>query len=183
MRSTESVQKSTTLDQLARRWAFTQPAVASFVSALVPNFHDSQDVVQETAAAVFAYDFDKQGWPDSFQAWAITIARHKVIDFFRRKGTRDSLLFDAETIDQLIQAHARFTDRLDARCEALEHCMQRVPSNMRELLEMRYQHDMSPPEIAARAGLGISAVKVGLHRIRLALRTCIERRLGREELA
>jgi RNA polymerase sigma-70 factor (ECF subfamily) len=84
MRPFPTVRNAHTIEQVARKWSVTQPAVSAFITALVPNFHDTQDVMQEVAAAVFAYDFDKHGWPDSFQGWAVGIARHKVLDFVRR---------------------------------------------------------------------------------------------------
>jgi RNA polymerase sigma-70 factor (ECF subfamily) len=180
MRPFPSIRNTNTIEQVARKWSITQPAVSAFIAALIPNFHDAQDVMQEVAAAVFAYDFDKQGWPDSFQAWAVGIARHKVLDFVRRRSTSGGMLFDSEAVAALVNAHAEFAERFDERCEALEHCLKRVSGDMHTLLEMRYNADLSPPEIAARTGRSVSAVKVTLHRIRLALRDCIERRLGRE---
>ncbi|MGN6369071.1 MAG: sigma-70 family RNA polymerase sigma factor [Phycisphaerae bacterium] len=175
-----SVRNASTIEQIARKWSVTQPAVGAFIAAMIPNFHDAQDVMQEVAAAVFAYDFDKRGWPDSFQAWVVGIARHKVMDFVRRRSASGNTLFDAEAIEALVSAHAHFAERFDDRCEALEHCLKRISGDMHTLLEMRYSGDMSPPEIAARTGRSVSAVKVTLHRVRLALRDCIERRLGRE---
>jgi RNA polymerase sigma-70 factor, ECF subfamily len=180
MRRVPSVRDTKTIEQIARRWSVTQPAVSAFIAALIPNFHDAQDVMQEVAAAVFAYDFDKHGWPNSFQAWAVGIARHKVLDFVRRRSSTGNMLFDSEAVSALINAHAQFAERFDERCEALEHCLKRVSAEMHELLQMRYSADLSPPEIAARTGKSVSAVKVTLHRVRLALRDCIERRLGRE---
>jgi RNA polymerase sigma-70 factor (ECF subfamily) len=180
MRPFPSVRNTHTIEQVARKWSVTQPAVSAFIAALIPNFHDTQDVMQEVAAAVFAYDFDKHGWPESFQAWAVGIARHKVLDFVRRRSATGQTVFDSETIAALINAHGEFAERFDERCEALEHCLKRVPDEMLAMLEMRYNADMSPPEIAARTGRSVSAVKVSLHRVRLALRSCIERRLGRE---
>lgn len=170
--------EQSTLKDVARRWAATQPTAAAFISLLVNNFHDAQDVLQEVAAAVLSYDFEGNGWPKVFDAWVIGIARHKVTDFYRRKGS-EKVVFDSETVDHIVSAHERIGDQLLARREALEHCLARVPGKSREMLQLRYQEGMEPKDIGPRVGMAAGAVRVSLLRIRSALRGCIEQRLGR----
>jgi RNA polymerase sigma-70 factor (ECF subfamily) len=171
--------EQSTLKDVARRWAATQPTAAAFISLLVNNFHDAQDVLQEVAAAVLSHDFANEGWPQVFDAWVIGIARHKVTDFYRRRGA-DRMVFDSGAIDQIVKAHERIGDQLLARREALEHCLERVPEKSRELLELRYQAGLEPKEIGPRVGMAAGAVRVSLLRIRSALRGCIEQRLERQ---
>ena len=167
------------IQELARQWTATQPSVAIFISSIIPNVHDAQDVLQDVAASIFSHDFEKSGVPDSFRAWAMGIARHKAIDFYRRKSAKGrAMLLDAETIDQLARANEEIADEIDDRREALHQCMETMPAKSRTLLEMRYKSDMSPGEIAARSNTGESAVKMALFRLRNALRECIERRLA-----
>src|SRR4051812_23255957 len=64
-----------TIQDIARRWAIAQPSVVAFISLLVPRYHDAQDVLQEVAAVVLSYEFDKKGWPESFDGWVLGIAR------------------------------------------------------------------------------------------------------------
>ena len=89
------------------------------------------------------------------------------------------MVFDTDTIEQIVQAHERLGDQLVVRREALEKCLERVPAKSRELLELRYHQGMEPKEIGPRVGMAPGAVRVSLLRIRSALRDCIERRLGR----
>jgi RNA polymerase sigma-70 factor (ECF subfamily) len=145
----------------------------------VTNFHDAQDILQEVAAAVLSHDFEHEGWPKVFDAWVIGIARHKVTDHYRRRGT-DKLVFDTEAIDQIVNAHERLGDQFLSRREALEQCLGRVPGKSRQLLELRYQLGLEPKEIGSRVGMAAGAVRVSLLRIRSALRGCIEQRLGRQ---
>ena len=107
------------------------------------------------------------------------IARHKALDFYRRKSARGrALLMDAATIDQLVRANEEIAEEIDVRREAFHQCMGKMPAKARQLLEMRYKADLSPGEIAARSKAGESAVKMALFRLRNALRDCIERRLA-----
>jgi RNA polymerase sigma-70 factor (ECF subfamily) len=169
--------EQSTLKDVARRWAATQPTAAAFISLLVNDFHDAQDVLQEVAAAVLSHDFEANGWPKVFDAWVIGIARHKVMDHYRRRGA-DKLVFDSEAIDRIAEAHERLGDQLVSRREALEKCLGRVPGKSRELLALRYQAGLEPKEIGQRVGMAPGAVRVSLLRIRAALRGCIEQRLG-----
>jgi RNA polymerase sigma factor (sigma-70 family) len=61
---------------------------------------------------------------------------------------------------------------------ALENCIERVEGRPRKLLEMRYVREMTPRKIAATTGMNSNAVSVMLHRVRRALRECIERQLA-----
>jgi RNA polymerase sigma-70 factor (ECF subfamily) len=152
---------------------------ASFISLLVSDFHDAQDILQEVAAAVLSYDFQTHGWPKVFDAWVIGIARHKVMDYYRKRGN-EKLVFDTESIDRIAEAHERVGDQMPLRREALEKCLGRVPGKSRRLLEMRYQLGLEPKDIGPRVGMAPGAVRVSLLRIRMALRGCIEARLGRQ---
>ena len=169
----------TSVQELARQWTAAQPGVSIFISSIIPNTHDAQDVLQDVAAAIFSYDFEKQGVPASFRGWAMGIARHKAIDFYRRKSAKGrALLMDAETIDQLVRANEEIVEEIDNRREALHLCMGQMPAKARHLLDMRYKSDLSPGEIAVRSNAGESAVKMALFRLRNALKDCIERRLA-----
>jgi RNA polymerase sigma-70 factor (ECF subfamily) len=170
------------MQDLARRWVAAQPAVAAFISLMVRDFHDAQDVLQEVAAAVLSRNVIKTGIPISFDAWVIGIARHKAVDWHRRTSV-DRMVFNTEALDEIAAAYEQLTREYGPRQEALEHCLRRVVGKSRRLLEMRYQDDLTPTEIAQRVGSRDGAVKVALHRIRMALRDCIEHRLDRQEVA
>ena len=85
----------TSVQELARQWTAAQPGeYRFFISSVIPDVHDTQDVLQDVAAAIFSYDFARQGVPASFRAWAMGIARHKAIDFYRRKRCAGRSAFD-----------------------------------------------------------------------------------------
>jgi RNA polymerase sigma-70 factor (ECF subfamily) len=166
-----------TMEDLARRWTAAQPAVAAFISLIVNDFHDAQDVLQEVAAAVFSRDIGSKGLPTCFNAWVIGIARHKAVDWHRRHSV-DRLVFDTNVLEGIASAFNELGDEYGPRQEALEHCLKRVVGRSRLFLEMRYQQDLSPDEIAVKVNAGQSAVRVALHRIRAALKDCIDHRLS-----
>ena len=114
------------IEDVARKWAAVQPLVASFISLIVSDFHDAQDVLQEVAAAALSHD-QSRSVPESFNAWVIGIARHKALDFHRRQ-TRDKLVFDSEALSILAEVHQEVRQDQGPRREAMEHCLKRLAS-------------------------------------------------------
>ena len=101
------------IDDVARKWAAAQPLVDSFISLIIPNYHDAQDVLQEVAAAVLSHDTSR-GMPQSFNAWVIGIVPNKAMDAHRRRSA-DKLVFDSEALQLLADAHSRRRESR-ARC-------------------------------------------------------------------
>jgi len=166
------------MTEFTQRWTAAQPAVASYISFGVRSFHDAQDVLQEVAAALVA-QVDRYDAAQPFLPWALGIARHKIVDFRRRQGA-GQLVLDHAALDELASAYQRVAPRIDLWQEALEHCVGRVGGKSRRLLEMRYQQDLKPGEMARELQTNVGALKMALHRVRHALRDCVETRLAQE---
>jgi RNA polymerase sigma-70 factor (ECF subfamily) len=164
------------IEDVARKWAAAQPLVDSFISLLIPEYHDAQDVLQEVAVAVLSHN-PSRGVPDSFNAWVIGIARNKAMDAHRRRS-HNKLVFDSESLQLLADAHEQAHGDQGPLHDAMEQCLKRLANKARNLLEMRYQDNLNPTEIARTMGSNIGAINVALHRVRAALRECIETRLA-----
>lgn len=169
--------KSDVLDAM-RLWTLAVPAVSAFVGALVRDFQDRDDVLQETAAAVLT-SFARFDRSQSFQAWAIGIARNQVRLYLRRRG-REKLAFDSEALDVLTAAFVG-PSPLDRRLDALGACVARLDDDARELCRLRYERDLKPAAIGERLGRGANAVAKALQRVRDQLRACIEQQASAEE--
>jgi RNA polymerase sigma-70 factor, ECF subfamily len=165
------------LEDLTTRWTAAQPAVAAFISAAIPNFHDAQDVLQEVALAI-AQSYSQYDPARPFTAWAIGVAHHKVLNFFGRTVQKRGATLDPATLETIAGVYVQCTDEFLPVQEALQHCMQGVAGKSRKILNLRYQEGLKSATIAQRLGLTVSTVDVTFHRIRMALRDCIEKRLA-----
>jgi RNA polymerase sigma-70 factor (ECF subfamily) len=133
---------------------------------------DAEDLVQETLIAVHArrgtYDAEQP-----FVVWLHAIARHKLIDYYRRARIRHTLpLEEATTVcaDELNEATEAARD--------VEKLLAALPEARRALVRHVKLHGLSAAEAAERTGLSESAVRVGVHR---AIRTLARMiREGRE---
>ncbi len=164
------------IEDVARKWAAAQPLVDSYISLLIPDYHDAQDVLQEVAAAVLSHE-PSRSVPQSFNAWVIGIARNKAMDSHRRQSA-DKLVFDSEALQALAEAHVQAQHEQGPLHDAMDHCLKRLANKARNLVEMRYQENLKPNDIARRMGSNIRAINVALHRVRAALRDCIEARMA-----
>lgn len=171
-RETESRQQFTHL------WLQAEPSVSAYVFASVSGFHDAEDVVQQIAQEL-ARRFEQYDPDRPFVAWALWIAKSRVIDFYRR-SKRDHLAFSDELLDRLGQAIAEQSTERNERREALEQCLEHLPERSRQLLDLRYLEEMPASQIATVTDSTAGSVRVLLTRVRGAIAECIHRRLAAE---
>ena len=162
--------------ELSMLWARSHPMIASFIRSVVIDHHQSEDVLQETAATV-AEKFDDYDRSRPFLPWVLGIARFKAIDSLR-SISRDRLVFSDDIVSSLSETYAELEINASDVNLALENCVQQVSGRSRKLLEMRYLRDLNAHAIAAATGMTPGSVTVALHRIRKALGECIDRVLA-----
>lgn len=158
--------------EATRLWTLAQPTASAFVSSLVREIRDRDDVMQEVAVAVME-SFASYDRSRPFVAWVIGIARNQVRLYCRRKG-RDRLVFDPEAMEQLEQAFAEIPPRDIRILDYLEECVRSLKGRARELCELRYERDLKPVAIAPRVGMSANGVAKALQRIRELLRECVQ---------
>lgn len=164
--------------EATRLWTLAVPTVSAFVTSLVREFQDREDILQETAVAVME-SFDRYDPAQSFVGWAIGIARNQVRLHCRRQG-RQRLVFDGEAVDVLARAFAELPPTVNRRLEHLGECLDTLEAKARALCQLRYEQDLKPAAIGGRLGLGANAVAKALQRIRDRLRECLERKAAME---
>lgn len=168
------------MQDLARRWTASQPAVAAFVSSLIFDAHDAEEVLQNTAAALVArheqYNSDRP-----FVGWAIGVARVEVLRFRDSRRREGKLfVFDTATVEAVAKGFEATTLDLPAIRPALDLCLEKLKGRMREVFELHHVEALSPSEIATRLDRTPNAVMVMLHRGRASIRDCLRNRLALE---
>jgi RNA polymerase sigma-70 factor (ECF subfamily) len=119
-----------------------------------------EDLVQETLLAVHLkrHTYDVR---QPLTAWVHAIAKYKLIDLLRRRGSRDRI---TASLDDEIEALAvSDVDAADARLD-LRELLEELPERQRlPIIHMKLQ-GLSVAEAARATGMSESAVKVGVHR-------------------
>ncbi len=119
-----------------------QEELFRYIFALVPHEEDARDVLQETSVALcrkFAeYDPDKP-----FLAWAYRFAYLEVLKQ-RQRNQRRALLLSPELIERLAREREQHEPVLQARLQALEHCLAELSPADQELIGRRYGGGSGP---------------------------------------
>lgn len=176
----ETSQAGCDLNEMAVLWMGAQSSIGAFVWASIGNYQDAEDVIQQVATEV-AEHFGRYNREQPFLPWAMSIARHRVIDYYR-KHAKSPIKFGSTQLDQLASAAGKQdNERSAVEYDALELCMSMLPVKTRRLFEMRYLNGMKPQSIAHRIGTTANTVSVALTRARTRLAQCVRERLSRSE--
>lgn len=122
--------------------------------------HEVEDLVQEV---LLALHLQRGTWEPSVpvSAWALAIARHKLVDLWRRCGRRDDLHDPLDDVDESALAHAA-PDATASR--DLERLLETLPEAQRRAIVLIKLEGLSVAEASARTGASESALKVQVHR-------------------
>jgi RNA polymerase sigma-70 factor (ECF subfamily) len=120
------------------------------------------------------------------RVWLRAIARHKLIDAYRRRDSHDTLDSELAGLDAVgarlgIEAPTTPTARLhrEARAAALRAALAGLTPEERELIALRYVEDLKPAEIVRALALDDSANAVSQRIVRLVKR--LRKELHRHE--
>ena len=153
-----------------------QRRIFSYIYTLVPDRHDAQDLLQETSL-VICEKFNEFEIGTDFVAWACQIAYWR-IRAARQKFARSKVVFDQEVVDAVAQTAATMGAELDARHEALEHCLKKLHPRDREMVLTRYEPGVSVEEAAQQSGRSLVAAYKAIARIRKLLFDCVSNQLA-----
>jgi RNA polymerase sigma-70 factor (ECF subfamily) len=122
-----------------------------------------EDLVQETLLALHL----QRGTCDPavpISAWVHAIARHKLVDLFRRRGRREAL---HEPLDDLDEADHPVAAGADAAAPArrdLGVLLERLPAAQQRAIALTKIEGLSLIEASQRTGVSVTALKVQVHR-------------------
>jgi len=156
-----------------------QGRLFTFLYAHVLNMADAEDLYQQVALVLWA-KFDQFVPGTDFGAWAIRVADLTIKNFLRGKR-RSKVFFSDEVMQRIVDHQAAVPpERVAARSEALQGCLQRLPAADRELVEQCYGGEAKIKDVASTLGRSAGAIYTSLCRIRQALLACIERAMTSE---
>ena len=146
--------------------------VYRYVAALVPNPADVEDIVQQTALALWE-KFDSYDPSQPFTPWACRFALNKTRQWVERHQRWKALL-DGGLAEELAQRREHLHPELEVRLRHLEHCLQRLPAEQRSLVEGYYYRREEMGQLAQGSGRTVASAYKTLQRIRQALLVCME---------
>jgi RNA polymerase sigma-70 factor (ECF subfamily) len=164
--------------RILRQWTLAQPVVSAFITSIVRDFSQRDDILQEIAIAVLEHS-DRYDEARPFLPWAIGIAQNHIRQFLRRRRN-DRLVF-GDGVQSLVAAS--FQDISEQDVDSLDHlreCLSHLDSREQLLCELRYGENLKPAVMAERLGMAANTVSKALQRIRDQLRACIQHKSSME---
>lgn len=147
-------------------------SVHSYIYYIVRDGDLTEDIFQETFLKVIMTI--KQGRyteNGKFKAWIMRIAHNLIIDNFRQERNENTISndeLDVDLFNDIRLCEGTVEDRMvkNQILADIRKMIKHLPDNQREVLEMRYYHDMSFKEIADTTGVSINTA---LGRMRYAI--------------
>jgi RNA polymerase sigma-70 factor, ECF subfamily len=143
-----------------------------YVAVLVPNVADAEDIVQQTALALWE-KFDAYDPKQPFTPWACRFALNKARQWLERRQRWQALL-EGGLAEELALRREELRPELDARLKHLEGCLNKLPDEQRLLVEGYYHRRDGIEKLAESSGRTVAATYKTLQRVRQALQLCIE---------
>ena len=172
---------SDSVKRMTIEWTRAQPSVGRFVGSFLRDRAEAADVLQEIAL-VIVEKFEQWDPEQPFVGWALGIARRVVLAHLREKY-RDRRVEFSDAIDKVALSFEKLEPQAELMKDSLADCLGQVRGQSRQVLSLRYTEGLELKQIGDQLGMTASNVGVMLHRVRAALRKCVDRKLKAEGLA
>lgn len=147
--------------------------IYGYVMMTIPSPSEADDIVQDTAALMWI-KFDQYRPGSDFTAWAISIARFKVLRFLRDQKTHRRK-FSQKTLEVIEQFESEDVENEDSRIDTLRQCIQKLKETERQILSLRYEEGTTLKNLAGRLGLNANTLYSRLSKIHLMLLNCVKK--------
>jgi RNA polymerase sigma-70 factor (ECF subfamily) len=150
-------------DEAAYRLALAQIAarVRGYLRRRLQGLPDDvEDLVQETLLALHL----QRGTYDPavpVTAWVLAIARHKLVDLWRRRGRREDLHQALDEVDESALVHEAQSEGAQ---RDLGKLLDALPAAQRQAIVLTKVEGLSVAEASLRTGASVAAIKVQVHR-------------------
>jgi RNA polymerase sigma-70 factor (ECF subfamily) len=158
----------------------TQSHLRAYIAGMGVPRHDVDDIAQDVYVEL--YRFLHRMPPEvTPKQWLKGIARNLCFNYFRRNSRRNRLQREA-LVELILRAEEDGEPPLaegPVRA-ALDACYEKLPTDSRQMLNLKYEQELPSQTIAERLQSSSEAIRIALFRIRNTLRECISRSLATE---
>lgn len=159
-----------------RLFSANQPRLFAYILAMVPKWHDAEEILQQTSVVLWQSFGQFQPGTD-FRAWANKTAFHQVLSF-RKRQKRLAVPLSEQFVEAVAAECDNLADDLEEQLQALAKCVEKLAPDERELIAACYEPDAVTKQVAAQFGRPAGTVYKSLTRIRRLLFKCIEQSLS-----
>jgi RNA polymerase sigma-70 factor (ECF subfamily) len=125
---------------------------------------EAEDVQQEVWLTVYRR-IGSLANPGGFRTWLFQTTRHRAIDYLRTRR-REREIFDDEAAVDITRIAETENERVNLAGGTVAAVFAQLTPSHREVLQLRYQEDLSYEEIALVSGCAVGTVRSRLHNAR-----------------
>lgn len=160
------------LEELYDRHA---PLMYSVLTQKLGDPIEAQDIVHDVFLKLHAKSVLYNSALGKPVAWLLTVARNMAIDRLRKRATHQRYLQKQLQMEEAtVPAHAGLHDD---ELALLKHCVETLPIQQREVLDLAYFSGLTQQEIAEQLVQPLGSVKAWVRRGLLRLKNCVEGKL------
>jgi RNA polymerase sigma-70 factor, ECF subfamily len=171
--------------ELATEFLANRHLLMSFISGLVRDVHEAEDIFQEVWIRL-ANAAENGTVIENQLKWCRGVARNLILHYWRDQRT-SKVIADSDLLVFLNYVELAYDEReitpdnWTDRQQALHDCVTSLPDKWRQLLKLKYDEQCSIAEICERMGKSSAAIVKALLRLRTALAACVEKKLRLQE--
>lgn len=165
--------------EFVRLLSVHEQELSGYVFALVPNWTDADEVLQETKLRLWM-QFDQYDPAKDFGAWARAVAYFMVLAQ-RKRSQRASARFSQQFVDVVSREAESLKVEATPLRQALSDCMAKLGQAARELLLACYAGKETAKDVALRLGRSVRGTQRAVAGIRTDLQRCIESTMRQED--
>jgi RNA polymerase sigma-70 factor (ECF subfamily) len=163
--------------ELVKRY---EKRIINYVYRITHRYEEAHDLAQEIFVKVFLA-LDRYDPKYQFSTWLFRIAQNSAIDALRKKSVievpfsrpaDDENPHDREFADAGVSPYRALSNKLMSA--AIEKAVEELPTDYRELIQLRHYAELSYEEIATMKKLPLGTVKNKLFRARNLLKDALD---------
>ena len=156
----------------------------------LPSKEAAEDVVQETFLSAFKGIKNFKG-DSSEKTWLVSILKRRIVDYYRKEARRQEQNISSyqlpfyesgdqanHWIEQRAPKNWETDDRIsyDEFHRILQYCLSLLPPKHRVVFIMKVLDECSSDEVCAEAQISAANLWTIMHRARLQVRECVEKK-------
>ncbi len=150
-----------------------QSRIYTFILGQLGNYHDADDVMQETTSLLWQ-KFDEFEPGTDFLAWSLKVAKYKVLNFLQKKRRLNArVIFDDDVLELLTPRIDKINDNLEKNIDIVRECMGKLTDRDLKFAKLRYYSNIKPKDLSQRFGINIQNTYKRLARIHARLLKCV----------
>ena len=154
------------------------PAILAYFYRQTASWDDAEDLLVEVFLAALENERFRDITESEQEHWLWKVARNKAADHFRRLKRQASLPLDREVVEAIIADPALTPESSLLRQETyayLHAVLRTLPHGQREVLELRFGHELSCGQIATVLEKTEGSIRMLLSRTLKQLRTIYQK--------